>query len=819
MAKKVTVGEIARRAELGIKDDKKAPLDLKRLGVALLMGASVGIALLAGAQALNVMRSQWAVAGTKRVAEQIATELTEQVKQARAAVEKAVASPNVVELLSSSDGFNYEYASTRAKALVPTAVDADLLQGADVATAIGGKFAAYGFAKSDVLLEAQETGRLVPAQLHFEPSTKTYTLVIAEPVKRGEGTLGYLLAKFPTGDLKAKIDSGAGGGMLSIMQTGVYADTTMISAGDGSPEQAERVQVPGSRLSLTWSGRPAFTMIPADGWVKPALISLLGLGSFALLAFLRSRPQLFADVAAKLKSSKEEAPVPSKPEPSEYQKQQKAKETQAKLDAIRAQEAATSSKSDSKDDKPSVLRRGVPNVQVDQSIFRAYDIRGVVGKTLDDDVANLLGRALGSEVIALGKNEMIVARDGRLSGPSLVKALIDGIRATGCNVIDVGAVPTPMLYFATYQFNTGSGVMVTGSHNPPDYNGFKMMIDGHTLAEQDIQKLAARIRNKDFASGVPGSVQSMNVSGEYVERISSDIQLETPLRVVVDAGNGIAGMIAPKLLQSIGCDVEPLYCEVDGNFPNHHPDPSDPKNLRDLTLAVKQMNADVGIAFDGDGDRLGVVTRTGKMIYPDRLLMLFAKDVLTRVPGASIIYDVKCTGAIAPVVRGAGGIPVMWKTGHSLIKGKMKELDAALAGEMSGHFFFKERWYGFDDGLYAACRFLEILAASGLDADELMEEFPDAVSTPEIKIEMTEGEHYRYIERFVKSAKFEGARLTTIDGVRADFDDGWGLVRCSNTTPCLVLRFEGQSDAALRRVQQVFKVQMLAIDANLAVPF
>ncbi len=820
MAKKVTVGEIARRAELGIKEQQKRSFDLKRIGVALLMGASIGVALLAGVQSFNVLRSQWAVAGTKRVAEEIAQQLTEEVKQARAAVDKAVASPNVVELLSSSDGFNYEFASARAKALVPNAVDADLLQGADVATAIGGKFAAYGFAKSDVLLEAQDTGRLVPAQLHFEPTTKSYTLVIAEPVKRGEGTLGYLLAKFPTGNLKAKVESGAGGGMLSIMQSGAYSETTMLTAGEGNAEQAERVAVPGSRLSLAWSGKPAFTMIPADGWVKPALISLMGLGSFALLAFLRSRPQLFADVAAKLKPAAKEAAVePSRPEPSEFQKTQKAKETQVKLDALRAQEAATSGKSDSKGDKPETLRRGVPNITVDPSIFRAYDIRGVVGKTLDENVANLLGRALGSEVIAKGKSEMIVARDGRLSGPSLVKALIDGIRATGCNVIDLGAVPTPLLYFATYQFNTGCGVMVTGSHNPPDYNGFKMMIDGHTLAEQDIQKLASRIRNKDFVSGSLGSLQSMNVSNDYVDRISGDIQLETPLRVVVDAGNGIAGMIAPKLLQSIGCDVEPLYCEVDGNFPNHHPDPSDPKNLRDLTLAVKQMNADVGIAFDGDGDRLGVVTRTGKMIYPDRLLMLFARDVLTRVPGASIIYDVKCTGAIGPVVRGAGGIPVMWKTGHSLIKGKMKEIDAALAGEMSGHFFFKERWYGFDDGLYAACRFLEILAASGLDVDELMDEFPDAVSTPEIKIDMTEGEHYRYIEKFVKNAKFEGARMTTIDGLRADFDDGWGLVRCSNTTPCLVLRFEGQSEEALKRVQQVFKVQMLAIDPQIAVPF
>jgi phosphomannomutase / phosphoglucomutase len=360
--------------------------------------------------------------------------------------------------------------------------------------------------------------------------------------------------------------------------------------------------------------------------------------------------------------------------------------------------------------------------------------------------------------------------------------------------------------------------MVTGSHNPPDYNGFKMMLGGETLAEDAIQNLYARIATVRFVNGA-GSLQKMDLSAEYIDRISSDIQLENPLRVVVDAGNGIPGAIAPQLLQAIGCEVEPLYCEVDGNFPNHHPDPSDPHNLKDLKVAVRQMNADIGVAFDGDGDRLGVVTRSGKIIYPDRMLMLFAQDVLTRVPGASVIYDVKCTGALSNVVRAAGGIPVMWKTGHSLIKRKMKEINAALAGEMSGHFFFQERWYGFDDGLYAACRFLEILAASGLDADDLFADLPDAISTPELKVQMQEGEHYRFIERFIAGAKFEGARIVNIDGIRADYEDGWGLVRCSNTTPCLVLRFEGSSEAALKRVQERFREQLLRIDKNLSLPF
>jgi phosphomannomutase / phosphoglucomutase len=379
-------------------------------------------------------------------------------------------------------------------------------------------------------------------------------------------------------------------------------------------------------------------------------------------------------------------------------------------------------------------------------------------------------------------------------------------------------VPTPVLYFATHQLNTGGGVMVTGSHNPPDYNGFKMVIGGVTLAEQAIQDLYARIERRRFTNG-RGSVQSMHVSEDYIDKISGDIQLETPLRVVIDAGNGIAGAIAPKLLQAIGCEVEPLYCEVDGNFPNHHPDPSDPHNLRDLKIAVKQLNADLGVAFDGDGDRLGVVTRAGKIIYPDRLLILFARDLLTRVPGASIIYDVKCTGALGPAIRAAGGVPVMYKTGHSLIKSKMKEIDAALAGEMSGHFFFKERWFGFDDGLYSACRLLEIIASSGMEADDLFDELPESVSTPEIKIEMQEGEHYRFMEKFQRQAKFDGSRLTTIDGVRADFDNCWGLVRCSNTTPCLVLRFEGDSDAALAEIQSKFRDELLKVDRTLKIPF
>jgi len=377
-----------------------------------------------------------------------------------------------------------------------------------------------------------------------------------------------------------------------------------------------------------------------------------------------------------------------------------------------------------------------------------------------------------------------------------------------------------MLYYAATTSRSDCAVMVTGSHNPPDYNGFKIVIGGETLSEGAIQNLYARISESNFVGG-SGGLQTMNLQNDYLERISSDVQVERRLKVVVDCGNGIAGATAPAVLEAIGCEVVPLFCDVDGKFPNHHPDPSDPKNLQDLMLSVKQMKADVGIAFDGDGDRLGVVSPDGENIYPDRLLMLFARDVLSRIPGAPIIYDVKCTGKLQPLILEAGGSPIRWRTGHSLIKAKMKETQAELAGEMSGHLFFKERWYGFDDGIYAAARLLEILSGDpeGRSANEVFAGLPKGVSTPELTIEMEEGEHYRFVQLFQQKAKFEGARITTIDGVRADWPDGWGLVRASNTTPVIVLRFDADNDKVLRRIQAAFRGQLLLLNPKLDLPF
>jgi len=455
---------------------------------------------------------------------------------------------------------------------------------------------------------------------------------------------------------------------------------------------------------------------------------------------------------------------------------------------------------------------------ISPEIFKAYDIRGIVGKTLTPAAAELIGRAIGSQARALAQTQVVIGRDGRLSGPDLSQALSRGLQASGVDVIDIGRVATPMLYFATHELKTGSGVMVTGSHNPPDYNGLKMMIAGETLAGEAIQQLRQRIESEVFASG-NGTYSQLDVRESYLRRILGDVKLARPMRIVVDCGNGIPGAFAPELYRRMGCTVRELFCEVDGRFPNHHPDPSQPENLQDLIRALASGEEELGLAFDGDGDRLGVVTKAGKIIYPDRQLMLFAADVLSRNPGAEIIFDVKCTRNLFAWIRDHGGTPTLWKTGHSLIKGKMKETGALLAGEMSGHVFFKERWYGFDDGLYAGARLLEILSRQP-DIDAAFARLPDSVNTPELQIRLKEGENYALIARMQQSATFKGAReIIRIDGLRVEYPDGFGLARSSNTTPVIVLRFEGDNPEALRRIQEDFRRVLLAAAPEAVLPF
>jgi phosphomannomutase/phosphoglucomutase len=451
-------------------------------------------------------------------------------------------------------------------------------------------------------------------------------------------------------------------------------------------------------------------------------------------------------------------------------------------------------------------------------IFKAYDIRGIVGKSLTPAVVESIGRAIGSETRARNLNSMVIGRDGRLSGPELALALAKGLQASGVDVIDIGAVPTPLVYFAAHQLGTQSGVAVTGSHNPPDYNGLKMVVGGETLAGDAIQKLRQRIEQGDLVTG-SGGYTKRDIVAEYIARIVSDVKLARPMKIAVDCGNGIGGAVAPALFRKLGCEVKELFCDVDGTFPNHHPDPSVPKNLEDLIRALASSDAEVGLAFDGDGDRLGVVTKAGKIIYPDRQLMLFAKDVLSRNPAGLVIFDVKSTRNLAPWIERHGGKPMLWKTGHSFVKAKMRETGALLAGEMSGHVFFKERWYGFDDGLYAGARLLEILSKE-TDLTATLHNLPDAVSTPELQIKLAEGENYALIDKLQSSAKFEGAReVIRIDGLRVEYADGFGLARSSNTTPVIVLRFEADNAAALKRIQEDFRRVILAVKPDAGLPF
>ena len=444
-------------------------------------------------------------------------------------------------------------------------------------------------------------------------------------------------------------------------------------------------------------------------------------------------------------------------------------------------------------------------MDITSSIFKAYDIRGIVEKELTPEVVKLIGMAIGSESIAQGERGIVVGRDGRLTGPMLSESLISGLIESGCHVVDIGMVPTPLVYFATYTKGASSGVMVTGSHNPPEYNGLKIMIAGETLFADKIQKLYSRIIDQQFSSGA-GSSTSINIDQDYIDTIKSDIALDRELNIVVDCGNGVAGNIAPQLFESLGAKVSKLFCLVDGRFPNHHPDPSNPENLEDLIKEVVDTGADLGLAFDGDGDRLGLVDNNGNVIWADRQMILYARDILSRKPGAKIIFDVKCSSLLPKDISEHGGEPIMSRTGHSFLKNKVKETGADLGGEMSGHIVFNDRWYGFDDALYTATRLLEIISKTSKTCAEIFAEIPDGVSTPEINIHFDEqGQQYDAMEALSKSVDFPGSEINTLDGVRVDYENCWGLVRASNTTPCLVLRFEGSDKEALKSIINKFR--------------
>ena len=457
-------------------------------------------------------------------------------------------------------------------------------------------------------------------------------------------------------------------------------------------------------------------------------------------------------------------------------------------------------------------------VKLNPGIFKAYDIRGVLGTTLDNGIAYQIGQAFGSAAVECGESTVLIGRDGRLSGPELSAALAEGLQSAGVDVIDIGMVATPMLYFATHALDASSGIMVTGSHNPPDYNGFKMVLAGAAIYGDTITMLYQRLREGRFAQG-RGSYRSHSVRDAYLHRIVGDIKLARPMHIAIDCGNGVAGAIAGDLYRQLGCTVTELFCEVDGNFPNHHPDPAHPENLQDLVRTLANGDAELGLAFDGDGDRLGVVTKAGEIIYPDRQLMLFAQEILGRHPGAPILFDVKCSRHVAEVVKAAGGQPLMCRTGHSLVKAKMKETGAPFGGEMSGHLFFKDRWYGFDDGLYAGARLLE-LASRVSDPGAMLNALPQSISTPELQISLPEGENHAVVAQLQRDAQWPSATdVITLDGVRVEYADGFGLVRASNTTPVLVLRFEAEDADALHRIQQSLGAAIRAVRPDAVLPF
>ncbi len=701
-----------------------------------------------------------------------------------------------------------------------------------------------GYATLDLLRRSEKDGKAPPMEVHLKGQDDEHIAVLRR-IEGAEGVLlGHLIIYLKLDALKAAASQVNLTTGYAELQQSVSGGRALVLVRMGNPafrSLTPMLTVPIRDTAWRWVYWPQ----PAANRMDPVAdlpltqiggaLAVLLLGVFAMVVVRRRRagaedaddePKV-APVSGEAMVSGSGACAPAiakaraaAPAPDDARE---GRQQMGSPDNAKANAPATSS--DEVPVSPSVGSESQAattgaSLELPASIFRAYDIRGVVEQSLTPEVVKVIGRAIGSEANALGQKSIVVGRDGRISSPQLAEALTDGLRSSGREVIDIGQVPTPLVYFATHYLETGSGVMITGSHNPPEYNGLKIMLAGETLFGDRIAALRTRAQAGDFASGY-GGLQTTEIVSEYIRRICEDVPvaLGNSFKVVVDCGNGVAGAVAPQLIRALGHHVVELYCEVDGNFPNHHPDPSVPANLKDLIAAVKDNAADIGFAFDGDGDRLGVVDGNGAIIYPDRQLMLFARDVLSRNPGAEIVFDVKCSSRLPMVIEKCGGKPVMWKTGHSYIKGKLKETGAPLAGEMSGHIFFKERWYGFDDAIYSAARLLEILMEFKQPPAEVFKKLPKGVSTPELRVDLAEGEHLAFMEKLKQASSFGDAKLTTIDGLRVDFADSWGLVRASNTTPSLVLRFEGDSKEALIRIGSLFKKTLLRIDPKLKLPF
>ena len=703
-----------------------------------------------------------------------------------------------------------------------------------------------GYALLDLVLSALQ-GKQALMQLHgvLEPPQ----LFDAVALRSGDDIVGALVVGLEPAVVLGNFQPGQSGlDFLRLSQyNGRLPATTLAEFGDADGALLDRTLVPGTMFRLEYPQASHVSVLTGRTLLTLLVVGLLCLAAaFVLYSKFKARPR--AEAVEEGVEHDGELPGtairPREPD-ARFAAEQSADEDADFVDLEAAVEAQAADAPEARSVDESAAEQTPPPdaasppsmhlhydiaqryrqresdhdpVELSPEIFRAYDIRGVIDKTLDSGVARKIGQAVGTVALERDAGPVVVARDGRLSGPYLMDGVIEGVTSTGCDVLDIGAVPTGVMYYAALDKAAGSGIVITGSHNPPDYNGFKIMVGGDTLHGEAIKDLYRRIEAGELASG-EGKHERMDVIPDYIQRIADDVKVEKPLRIVIDCGNGIGGVCAADTLRALGVEVLPLFDEVDGTFPNHHPDPSEPENLQDLIESVRLMDADLGLAFDGDADRLGVVTLAGDIIFPDRIMMLLALDVLDRVPGATILYDVKCTGHLPRVIREAGGNPIMYKTGHSLMKAKMKEIDAPFAGEMSGHFFFGERWYGVDDGIYAAARLLEILGGTDTPPEAILNALPSSYSTPELKVQMEEGENHAFVEEFKEKARFEGAEIHTIDGLRADFKDGWGLVRPSNTTPILVVRFDAESEQALERIKAEFRRQMLGLRPDLNLPF
>jgi phosphomannomutase/phosphoglucomutase len=806
-------------------------------GVVLILTPVVLVGLQAAGQASTAAREQSALA-----AKLFAAAVHAWMDRQLATAEMLAKDPRLVRLLAEGSDTRRDNREEELASVFPSAIRVRLLPPGVQEVDLEGS-APLSYAALDMLRHAETGDRAPPVEVHMSGTPRQHISLLRSILDPAGGRLvGHLMVSFPVQELQEALSRPRIGGYAELQQLAAQTPLVLATRGPADMKRsraAAQAAVPDSRWRVAYWPAPS----AQAGNTPFSAAALAGAGAAAVFAvivwlvFRRIGSALRQDQATLLAMVrdvrdgrlKREYPtriVELRDSSWQLARTAAAGTARAQKPAPPAAEPAGAAQIlDEVDTDPlfddaalDVARVDVEHWAVDPSIFRAYDIRGVVGDTLSPEVAYELGRAIGSEAYYRGEQTVVVGRDGRLSGSEIAQALMRGLKATGRDVKDVGQVPTPVLYFAAQHLDSGSGVMVTGSHNPPDYNGFKIVLAGQTLAREAIQGLRQRIEQGDLLTG-DGSLEQVDVLAEYIQRVEADVQVARPVKVVVDCGNGVAGLAAPRLLRALGCEVTDMYCDVDGNFPNHHPDPSKVENLSDLIQAVGRQGAELGIALDGDGDRVGVVGSGGEIIWPDRLLMLFAMDVLSRNPGAPIIYDVKCSRHVADVIRQYGGEPLMCATGHSLIKAKMKETGALLAGEMSGHIFFKERWFGFDDALYTAARLVEILANDHRCSSDIFAELPDSVNTPELTVSMAEGEPERFMEKLREVAQFDDASVIAVDGLRVEFEHGWGLVRASNTTPSLVLRFEARDELALSRIQDAFRRAMLRADPGLSLPF